>query len=181
MKRINDKNFIESRKLESQKRWETKVKELNIRMRARIVCHYLQWGRAYFYQNRKTDNSYYSADATYQRWCTLVEGLVKNVHLNAKQVELCLKDDWINPNLEVIPIHYKDLENLIACVEFSDKLTNTVEPHLKDATKEVDLIAWKIGKFPVSQLMLSNCTSVVSAYSIPRGREAAEEFMRNFD
>lgn len=173
---------VEKRKAESQKRWEDKAKDLDIRMHARIVSHYLQWGSVYFSQNRNADKEWYhSADATYKRWCILVEGLVKNVHLNKKQMELCIQSDWINPNLEVIPIHYKDLENLMACIEYADKLTNTIEPHLDDATKKVDLMTWKIGKIPVSQMMLSNCTSVVSAYSIPRGREAADEFLRDFD
>lgn len=173
---------VEKRKAESEKRWEDKAKDLDIRMRARIVCHYLQWGRTYFYQNRKADKeSYYGADATYQRWCTLVEGLVKNVRLNKNQVELCLKDDWINPNLEVIPVHYKDLENLIACVEYADKLTDTIEPHLDIAAKKVDAMIWKLGKIPAAQLMLRKCTSVVSAYSIPAGKETAEEFMKDFD
>lgn len=182
MKNCDNKNFIESYEDESQKRWETKIRELNIRMRTKIVCHYLQWGRTYFYQNRNADKEwYYSADATYKRWCTLVEGLVKNVHLSAKQVELCVQNDGISPNLEVIPVHHKDLENLVTCIEYADKLTNTIEPHLDIATKKVDAMIWKLEKFPAAQLTLRNCTSVLSAYSIPAGKETAEEFMKDFD
>ena len=173
---------VEKRRAESEKRWEDKAKDLDIRMHARIVSHYLQWGRVYFSQNRNADKEwYYSADATYKRWCILVEGLVKNVHLNKKQMELCIQSDWINPDLEVIPIHYKDLENLVNCVEYADKLTDTIEPHLDIAAKKVDTMIWKLGKFPAAQLMLRNCTSVISAYSIPAGKETAEEFMKDFD
>ena len=173
---------VEARKAESQKRWENKVKDLNIRMHARIVSHYLQWGRVYFSQNRNADKEwYYSADATYKRWCILVEGLVKNVHLNKKQMELCIQSDWINPDLEVIPIHYKDLGNLVNCVEYADKLTDTIEPHLDIAAKKVDAMIWKLGKIPAAQLMLRKCTSVVSAYSIPAGKKNAEDFLRDFD
>ena len=96
-------------------------------------------------------------------------------------MELCIQSEWINPDLEVIPIYYKDLENLVNCVEYADKLTDTIEPHLDIAAKKVDAMVWKLGKIPAAQLMLRKCTSVVSAYSIPSGKETAEEFLMDFD